>query len=314
MAAEPVARLSGGAAAAIRRHGMALIAGAALAGIAIPALAEAIRPALLWISLAVMTLALLRIEPAALSGVLRRPGLALLILAWVTVAVPALVWAALGSLLPADSAFLAAAVLIAATPSVMSAAVFALLLGADAALLTVVAIPSNALAPVWLPLVASLLGVTAQVDPWAMALRLAVLVGGSFALAGIAIRLAGRDRLRDVSAPLDTAIVLLVAASAIPCMDGVGEALAARPLAFLGMLAFALGLNLILQAIGCLVFRAAPRQTALSAGLVTGTRNMVLLLAALGETSSDLGLIVAAAQLTIFVMPVLVAPAYRRLA
>jgi ACR3 family arsenite transporter len=300
--------------AAIRRHGMALIAVAALLGIALPSLAAATRPGLLWISLAVMTLALLRVEPAALAGVLRRPAMALLILAWVTFVVPALTWAVLSPLLPTDSAFLAAAVLIAATPSVLSAAVFALLLGADAALLTVVAIPSNALAPVWLPLTAALVGVTAQVDPWAMALRLAVLVGGSFALAGITVRVLGRPRLRAAAATVDAWIVVLVAASAIPCMDGVGPALNARPLAFASMAAFALGLNLVLQALGFLVFRAAPRQAALSAGLVTGTRNMVLLLAALGETTSDLGLIVAAAQLSIFVMPVLVAPAYRRLA
>jgi BASS family bile acid:Na+ symporter len=300
--------------AAIRRHGMALIAGAALLGIAAPPLAAAMRPGLLWISLAVMTLALLRVEPAALSGVLRRPAMALLILAWVTLGVPVLVYVALAPLLAPGSAFLAAAVLIAATPSVLSAAVFALLLGADAALLTVVAIPSNTLAPAWLPLTAALVGVTAQVDPWAMAFRLALLVGGSFGLAALAVRIVGRPRLRDAAATIDTWIVVLVAASAIPCMDGVGHALAARPLTFAGMAAFALGLNLLLQAVGFVVFRAAPRQAALSAGLVSGTRNMVLLLAALGETTSDLGLIVAAAQLSIFVMPVLVAPAYRRLA
>jgi BASS family bile acid:Na+ symporter len=80
------------------------------------------------------------------------------------------------------------------------------------------------------------------------------------------------------------------------------------------MLGFALGLNLVLQAIGFGVFLAAPRKAALSAGLVSGTRNMVLLLAALGDPGeSDLGLIVAAAQLSLFVMPVIVAPAYRRL-
>ena len=303
-----------GLGAAIRRRGMALIAGGAALGIAVPALAEAMRPLLLWISLATMALALLRVEPAALAHVLRRPGLALLVLGWVTFGVPALVYAALAPLLPPDSPFLAAAVLIAATPSVMSAAVFAILLGADAALLTVVAIPSNALAPAWLPATAAFMGVTAQVDPWAMALRLAVLVGGSFGLAALAIRLVGRTRLRAAAPRIDTCIVLLVIASAIPCMDGVGQALAARPASFLLMLGFALALNLVLQAIGFVVFLAAPRQGALSAGLVTGTRNMVLLLAALGDPGeSELGLIVAAAQLSLFVMPVIVAPAYRAL-
>jgi BASS family bile acid:Na+ symporter len=293
---------------------MALIAAASLIGVLFPALAAAMRPGLVAISLLTMTLALLRIEPAAFAHVLRRPGMALLVLGWVTFAVPLLVHVVLSPILPAGSAFHAAAVLIAATPSVLSAAVFAILLGADAALLTVVAIPSNALAPLWLPLTASLMGVSAQVDPWAMALRLALLVGGSFALAGAVIALAGRARLRAGAARIDTAIVLSVALSAIPCMAGVGEALAGRPLAFAAMFAFALALNLSLQALGFLAFRAAPRQAALSAGLVSGTRNMVLLLAALpAGQAGDLGLIVAAAQLALFVMPVLVAPAYRRL-
>ncbi|MGG5819396.1 hypothetical protein [Falsiroseomonas sp. HW251] len=101
---------------------MALIAGAALAGIALAPLAGATRPALLRVSLAIMMLALLRIEPAALSGVLRRAGLALLILAWVTLGMPAIVYALLAPVLPAGSPWLAAAMLIAATPSVIGSA------------------------------------------------------------------------------------------------------------------------------------------------------------------------------------------------
>ncbi|WP_372491011.1 hypothetical protein, partial [Falsiroseomonas oryziterrae] len=202
--------------AAIRRHGMALIAGGAVLGIALPPLAEAMRPWLLWITLATMTLALLRVEPAALAGVLRQPRLALLLLVWVTLGVPLVVYAALAPLLPAGSPFLAAGVLIAATPSVLSAAVFAILLGADAALLTVVAIPSNALAPLWLPMNAAAMGVSAQVDPAAMAARLALLVFGSFALAAAAARLAGRPRLRGAAPTLDSSIVVAVTTSSIP--------------------------------------------------------------------------------------------------
>ncbi len=296
----------------VRRHGMALIAAAALLGIALPDLASATRPLMLPVSMLAMGLALLRVEPAALMGVLRRPLLAMLLLGWVTLGVPLLVFAALSPLLAAGSAFLVAAVLIAATPSVLSAAVFAILLGADAALLTVVAIPSNALAPLWLPSVAALMGVSAQLDTFAMALRLALIVGGAFAMAGIALRLFGRPAIRAAAPPLDTAIVLAVAGSAVPAMDGVGLALAASPLGFLAMLGFALVLNLALQAVGLLVFVAAPRRAALSAALVSGTRNMVLLLAALPDAGgSEIGLIVAAAQLSLYVMPMLVAPAYR---
>jgi BASS family bile acid:Na+ symporter len=300
--------------AATRRNGLRFIAAGALAGILLPDLAWATRPWLVAISILVMLCGLLRIEPAAFGQVLRNPGLALLILAWVTLGVPLLAWLVLGALLPVGSDFLTAGVLMSATPSIMSAAAFALLLGADAALLTVVAIPSNALAPVWLPLVAGLLGVGAQVEPWSMALRLVVMVGGSFVGAWLVASLVGRTRLRQAAPAIDAWLVVLVALSAIPCMAGVGPALAARPLSFLGMFSFALALNLALQALGYLVFRVAPVAAALSAALVSGSRNMVLLLAALGAPeNSDLVLIVASGQLTLFVMPMLVAPAYRAL-
>jgi BASS family bile acid:Na+ symporter len=296
----------------IRRHGLALIALGAGLGILLPDLAAATRPWLLWVSIAVMLLALLRVEPAAFGAVLRQPRLAVLILAWVTIGIPLLVWLLLAPFMPAGSAWLAAAVLIGATPSLMSAAAFALLLGADAALLTVVAIPSNALAPIWLPLVAGLLGVGAQLEPWTMAARLALLVGSSFAGAALVARIVGRPALRQAALGIDAWLVLLVSASAVPCMDGVGAALAVRPAEFAAMFAFVLALNLTLQALGYLLFQRAPVRGALSAGLVSGTRNLVLLLAAMGPPGqSDLGLLIAAGQLSLFVTPALVAPAYR---
>ncbi|NKC29594.1 hypothetical protein [Falsiroseomonas selenitidurans] len=301
--------------ALVRRNGLVLIAVGAVVGVALPGLAAATRPWLVPVSILLMLCGLLRIEPAAFGQVLRRPALALLILAWVTLAVPLLVWLALGAVLPAGSDLLAAAVLMSAAPSVMSAAAFALLLGADAALLTVVAIPSNALAPLVLPLVAGLLGIGAEVEPVAMAQRLAVMVGGSFAGAFLVAWLAGRPALRRAAPSIDAWLVALVSVSAIPCMAGVGPALAQRPAAFLGMFGFALGLNLVLQVLGWLVFRRAHLAGALSAALVSGSRNMVLLLAALGAPGdSDLVLIVAAAQLSLFIVPMLVAPAYRGLA
>jgi len=306
--------MMGAAGASIRRHGLPLIALGAGLGILLPDLAAATRPWLVAISIVIMLLALLRVEPAAFGAVVRQPRVALLILLWATLGVPLLVWLLLSPLLPAGSPWLAAAVLIGATPTLISGAAFALLLGADAALLTVVALPSNAFAPVWLPLVAAWLGVGAQVEPWAMAERLGLLVGVSFLGATLVGRLAGRGRLRAAAPAIDAWLVLLVSFSAIPCMDAVGHAVRDRPLDFLGMLCFVMALNLSLQVAGYLLFRRAPIQAALSASLVSGARNNVLLLAAIGPPGeSDLGLLIAAAQLTLFVMPMLVAPAYRRL-
>ena len=299
------------AAAAIRRHGTPLIAATALLGIALPPLAEAARPLLLPLSCATILVALLRVEPAALVGVLRRPALALAILAWVTLCVPTLVWLVLGQMLPPEHPWLRASVLIASAPSVMSAAAFALLLGADAALLTVVAIPSNALAPLVIPGAAALMDVTATLDSPAMAERLAIVVGTAFVAAFIVAHLAGRERLRRHAPPLDTLLVLLVAAAGIPSMAGVGRTLFSEPTVFLSALAFAFLLNLSLQLIGLATFWRAPVRPALSAALVSGSRNNVLVLAAItGAAEPRVELLVAAAQLVLFVMPAAVAPLY----
>lgn len=297
--------------AAIRRRGTPLIAAAALLGIAVPALAEAARPLLLPLSAATILVALLRVEPAALLMVMRRPALALAILAWVTLAVPALVWLVLGQLLPPEHPWLRAAVLIASAPSVMSAAAFALLLGTDAALLTVVAIPSNALAPLVIPAAASLMGVTATLDGTAMAGRLALVVGTAFCAALVLARLAGRPRLRRHANGLDTLLVLLVAAAGVPSMAGVGRILFEEPTIFLAALGFAFLLNLSLQLVGLVTFWRAPVRPALSAALVSGSRNNVLLLAAIsGASEPRMELLVAAAQLVLFVMPAAIAPLY----
>jgi BASS family bile acid:Na+ symporter len=299
------------AGAAIRRHGTPIIALAALLGIAGPSLAEAARPLLLPLSAATMLVALLRVEPLALLGVLRRPALALAILAWVTLCIPALVWLVLSRFLPPDHPWLRAAVLIASAPSVMSAAAFALLLGADAALLTVVAIPSNALAPLVIPAAAEVMDVTATLDGTAMARRLALVVGSAFAASVLIAWLAGRERLRRHAAPLDTLLVLLVAAAGVPSMAGVGRILFEEPLTFLAALAFAFLLNLVLQLVGLATFWRAPVRPALSAALVSGSRNNVLLLAAIsGASEPRVELLVAAAQLVLFVMPAAVAPLY----
>ena len=124
----------------------------------------------------------------------------------------------------------------------------------------------------------------------------------------------GRTRLRAAGEGLDTGLVVLIAVTALPCMADVGPALAHAPAAFAGAFAFALGLCLVLQAIGAAVFWRAPVRAALSAGLVTGARNNVLLLAAIaGTADAPLGLVVACGQLTLFIMPALVAPIYRRM-
>jgi BASS family bile acid:Na+ symporter len=302
----------------IRRHGAWLMAAGAGVGILAPDLAAAANPALLPLSCLTMFLALLRVEPAAFIAVLRRPGLGIVVIFWILLACPVLVWCLGRLVLPADDVFLRAMTLIAATPGMMSAAAYGVLLGTDVALLTLVGLPTNILAPVILPAVALLLGGGAAIDPMVTALRLAVMIGASFGGAFLITALIGRPRIRRAAPAIDTAITLMVAAVGLAVMHGVGPALVAAPgfmtLAILSTLA----LNLALQAIGFAVFGFAilgpvPVQARLSAALVSGNRNMILLLAAIsGQGDRPLELIMAAGQLPLYLSPLIVAPLYRR--
>ena len=304
--------------ALIRRHGAWLMAAGAGLGILAPDLAAAANPALLPLSCLTMFLALLRVEPAAFIAVLRRPGLGIVVIFWILLACPVLVWCLGRLVLPADDVFLRAMTLIAATPGMMSAAAYGVLLGTDVALLTLVGLPTNILAPVILPAVALLLGGGAAIDPVITALRLAVMIGASFGGAFLITALIGRPRIRRAAPAIDTGITLLVAAVGLAVMHGVGPALVAAPgfmtLAILSTLA----LNLALQATGFAVFGFAilgpvPVQARLSAALVSGNRNMILLLAAIsGQGDRPLELIMAAGQLPLYLSPLIVAPLYRR--
>ncbi|AFK55939.1 hypothetical protein [Tistrella mobilis] len=304
--------------ALIRRHGAWLMAAGAGLGILLPDLAAAANPALLPLSCLTMFLALLRVEPAAFVAVLRRPGLGIVVIFWILLACPVLVWCLGRLVLPADDVFLRAMTLIAATPGMMSAAAYGVLLGTDVALLTLVGLPTNILAPVILPAVALLLGGGAAIDPVVTALRLAVMIGASFGGAFLVTALIGRPRIRRAAPAIDTGITLLVAAVGLAVMHGVGPALVAAPgfmtLAILSTLA----LNLALQATGFAVFGFAilgpvPVQARLSAALVSGNRNMILLLAAIsGQGDRPLELIMAAGQLPLYLSPLIVAPLYRR--
>ncbi|MAM72843.1 hypothetical protein [uncultured Tistrella sp.] len=304
--------------ALIRRHGAWLMAAGAGLGILVPDLAAAANPALLPLSCLTMFLALLRVEPAAFVAVLRRPGLGIVVIFWILLACPVLVWCLGRLVLPADDVFLRAMTLIAATPGMMSAAAYGVLLGTDVALLTLVGLPTNILAPVILPAVALLLGGGAAIDPVVTALRLAVMIGASFGGAFLVTALIGRPRIRRAAPAIDTGITLLVAAVGLAVMHGVGPALVAAPgfmtLAILSTLA----LNLALQATGFAVFGFAilgpvPVQARLSAALVSGNRNMILLLAAIsGQGDRPLELIMAAGQLPLYLSPLIVAPLYRR--
>jgi BASS family bile acid:Na+ symporter len=203
----------------------------------------------------------------------------------------------------------------AASPVTMCATV-SLLVGLDAALAVVVIVVTTAAVPLTLPAVAlPLLGLELEIDLATFMLRLGWMVGAAFAVALVARRLAGAERLARSARSLDALAVLSLLVFAVAIMDGVTAAFLERPGYVLATLAAAFAANLALQAAGTVAFLNLGLRRALTVGLMTGNCNMGLVLVALaGEAPFDTVMFFALGQIPMYTLPALLMPFYRRVA
>lgn len=254
----------------------------AFAGLALPAAAEALRPALPFLVAMVYALAMLRIDPVAVLRGFARPAHLAKLLALVLLmlaSAPALGFG-LARLLGLGAAFETALVYTLAAPPIASAAAMCLIVGFDgrrALELTVLA--SLALPFVGPAVTAALLGEAVALDPVALGLRMAAMIFGGFALALALRRLLGAERIARNAPALDGLASLGFLLFVLPLFDGVGPAILAAPglaLAFLGLSAL-----LVLGTIRAALALPVPRPLAGATGAVGGTRSVAIYLAAL---------------------------------
>jgi len=297
----------------IGRHGALFLAAGVLIGLALPGLAAAARPLLLPALLVPLTIALLRLDWRHLGAYARRPGLVTLVTAWLLGASPLLVWLALLAT-PLPSALEYAIVLMAASSPVTMCATLSLLFGLDTALAVVGIVVATALMPFTLPAVALLLlGLELDIDLPTFVLRLALMVGASFAAAFIVRRIAGSERLARGAHALDATAVISLVIFAIAIMDGVTAAALERPGYVIGTVAAAFAANLALQAAGTLAFLKLGVRRALTIGLLTGNCNMGIILVALADKADfDTVMFFALGQIPMYMLPALLRPMYRR--
>ena len=203
----------------------------------------------------------------------------------------------------------------AAAPPILGATGLAMVLGLDGALAAVAGLISTVLTPLSVPpLALALLGLELEIGLAEFMLRLAAVIGGAVGLALLVKRLTKPDWLRARARSLDGLFVLFMLVFAVGIMDGVTEVILSRP----GQAALWLGAgfvaNAVLQGLGALVFAGLGRRRALTAGLLSGNCNMGVLLAALpADGNFDIVLFFALAQLPMFMLPAILAPAYRRI-
>jgi BASS family bile acid:Na+ symporter len=286
------------------RQGTRAVALSIFAGLALPWLAALFKPAFAPSVFVLLTLAFLRVDPAALRRRFRSPGVVLAGAAWMVVATPLICGYPLVAL-GFDRGLLIALILQAAAPPVVAASALAALMGLDAALalavLTVCAAATPATAAIFSAL---FLGSAMDLSPLALGLRLFIMLAAAAAIAALVRRAAGQAWVECQTERIDGLSVIALFIFAIAVMDGVVGQTIARPPRVLGFLALAFATSLVLGAATAAAFWRAGRTVALTLALSAGLRNLgVMAAAAGGRVPETTWLYIAMAQFPIYLLP-----------
>lgn len=283
-------------------------------GLFVPPLAALFRDVITLVVFFLMVLVLLRVDPGQVLAWLRRPALVGAMLLFLLVACPVLAWALVSAL--GFSGGLAAGLVVVATGcAATSSPAFARLVGLDGEIALVVSLLSTLLVPFTAPPIAlGLMGIDLAISLEGLMLRLALLVGLPLVISILLRRMMGPARLAHWGRSVDGAVVLLVVFYGVGVMDGILARLLAEPALVLGGIALAFAGMLGLNLVTALAFWVVGLRVALSAGLLSGNRNMALYLAVLpAATDPHILLFLVLCQFPLFLSPFLLRPLYARL-
>ena len=292
-----------------------LMAGALVAGYALPPVAAFCRPYILHAIVVILAIAMIRLDVDRLRTYVRRPVVMGLIVAVNLVATPVFMWLVIAPLaLP--QGLQQGLVLMAAAPMVSSAIAIATILGLDSALTVAVMVLSYAFVPVTLPALSLwLLGLDLGVGFFELFARLFATIAAPAALAFVVRRwLVGRDRLAREARAIDGLGVLFVVVFCLGIVDGLPDFVAQNPDYVALTLVAAFAANIGLQILGTLLFLRMGRREALTIGLVTGNTNLGLVMVTLADKASpELIAYFVIGQVPMYFLPVIALPVYRRL-
>jgi len=299
----------------LARHATRSLAIGVLLGLALPPVAEFMRPVLVPVIFINLILALLRLDFSDVTAHLRRPAFIAGFTLFSLLASPLVMWAALAPL-PLPDGLKIGLILMAAAPPITSAPAFALIMGLDAAFAVAAVLVTHVLVPLTLPTMALwLLGIELDIGLFEFMARLAALIGGSFAIAAVLKRwVLSPAFLQRQARSIDGLAVFGLVVFAIAIMDGVTAFFFDRPGFVVLTVLVAFAANALLQVLGAIVFLRAGRFVAFTAGHMTGNCNMGLVLAVLADRADiDVVVFFALAQLPMYMLPSIAVPIYRRL-
>ena len=292
-----------------------ILAIGAIAALFLQDLAATLRPALPAFVALMYLLAMVRID---LGSVLQRSlkpkrfAMILGVCIALMVVTPTLV-AALAEITSLPEGLRQSLVYIAAGPPLGSSAALCLLLGLDAALAIELTIVGSFLTPFLGPFVTSLLlGEAVPIDPFALSLRLAAMIGAGAVLAVLLRKMLGTELIARRSSVFDGIGALAMVLTVVPIFDGATEQILRTPELAAATLALVFALNIGLQLISApLLRRITGRDSADAMGLIWGNRNAALYLAALPQ-APVFSLFVAMYQFPMYMTPLLMRRFYLR--
>jgi len=288
-----------------------------IVGVAAPPLGQALKPYVGEAVFALLTLAFLRADFAALKALARRPTAVLAAVAWTIGVLPLAtigLFALGGAELVGDDLALALLLQAVSLP-LMAAPALAALIGLDATLTLAGLLVASIAVPATAPLLLGLGDVGLNLPQLELAGLLAAMLGGSAALGLLLRRLIGPARIAERAAAVDGLNVLVLFVFIASVMGDVGPNLVADPSRILGLAALGIFVNLALAGITWGAFSGfVGRRVGLAIALLASQRNLGLMLAVAGDRLPEtVWLYVAVNQLPIYLTPAILKPLSRRL-
>jgi bile acid:Na+ symporter, BASS family len=264
------------------RNGAAVVIAGVLIGIAVPFLSDLARPYLA-VAIFIFTFgSFLKFDSATFGDGVRSICLVSLIVLWATLGIPVAVMLLIVLTHPGPQ--LAQGLLFwALVPASPACVAFAAILRLNIRIALLGTVIGTAASPFYIPaLAAAFGGYHINIDPLATCLYLVLLIGGAFLAAIVAKRVAGSFIRQNPEAMTGIAVFAMFLAG-MGSMRGMQAHLLVQPDLSIEFVLLAYVMLFSAELIGTFLFWRAGRSTALTAGLISGTRTITLAWVILGS-------------------------------
>ncbi|SDR37523.1 symporter [Pseudovibrio sp. Tun.PSC04-5.I4] len=294
------------------KNGMNAIAISIFLGLFLPGIAQALRLFLTPAIFILLTLSFVRVNNTAIASQLKHPKLAIAATLWQMIFLPALVALACWQigLDQIDVGVLTALFMVSAAPPVMSTPIFIWMYGMNGALALTISTLALIAAPLTTAFFASMiLPASLQVNPYDLALNLAGFLLGSALLGRFLYYALGAKRIDAATDQINGLNCIVLFVFAVAAMDGVADFAWTSPFKAAALFLTVFSIATVQFLLTYLSFLSAGVQNAFIASYGVASRNLGLMVAALGGTVPELAwLFFAFAQFPIYLLPWILRP------